>query len=335
MALAILAACGGSTRRPTIDVTPVNALVPVELRSELVFESRELPVELGDATTRYTMAVPTKFLIMPWVKPDPSRQLVVLGDLDQGKLTVGAVCDGACGLRDWKATIDELSFAPIRAVKAVEIVADQTTLDRATGFQRRSMIAKHSEPTPTTIVSQAIWIDGGDRYWLCEVQLHGTLQAAAAAFAKACETVQRSGDGAMPIMSTAKPPPNFIAVPSHPGIEILVPPALTPFVLQGGLSGFEGSDGMQFTIERADDGLIDVAAFKGSWSQAAWLSEREIDGGWMVTFKVDPLTAGDPDHGVQVRRKLGDTVYKCGAIVKQQHLQAVLAACTSLKLEAR
>ena len=333
-AVMAVAACSGP-RPAMIDLAAVNAAVPEEMRSTLAFEQRDLVVEVEGVKARYSIAVPAGFKIMPWRKPSASNQVIELGDLDQGKLTLGSLCDGACGLRDWKATVDELSFVPIRAIQATEVAADETTTDPATRLERRVLIAKHAGVVPRTTVVHATWMEGGDRYWICQFELTGAFQSAVAAFVKACATMQRSDDRATPIVSNAKPPPNFIDIPNHPEIEIHVQPDMKPFALSPAIGGFESVDGVLFIVERAEDGLVDVATFKDQTRAAEWLTERPSKDGWIVTYIADLMTPPAPDHGVQVRRKIGNVVYKCGGIVTQQQLEIVIAACTSIQPKAR
>lgn len=333
LALAVLVAGCSRSHGVKIDTAAVNEAVPAELRAALRFEQRDLVVEVDGTKATYSIAVPEPFKVMPWIKPRSTSQLVVLGDLDGGKLTAGAICDGTCGLRDWKATVDELVFSPLLATASTTTIADNATIDPTTHVERRLLITKHDG---TTAITQATWIAGGDRFWICNFELSGAWQDATRAFAKACESMR--SDPAPKAISTAPPPPHFVDVPEHPELEIHLPAKTKPVSLgmSPGLGGFERADGLLFIVERADDGLVDVGTYKEQLqAQAAQpLSDRPIEGGWIVTYRIDATNDG-VDRGVEVRRTIGDAVYKCGGIGRPAHEAEMIAACTSIKPKVR
>ena len=203
----IALATGCSTpKRVSVDVAPVNALVPEDLRPTLTFESRELVVEVDGTKARYVMPVPKGYLIMPWVKPDAADRTIRLSDDQMATfLTVGARCDGACGVREWKQTVDKLSFAPTLADEAIVVVSDTTTGDAATGFERRVLITENPKLEKTTI-THAAWAAGADRYWTCTFELSGPMQRATAAYVKACDSIAHPG--LVITKSTSTPPRN-------------------------------------------------------------------------------------------------------------------------------
>lgn len=174
------ARCGGD-REPDrqIDVDAVNALVPAELRSELVFKKGELVGDgLRSGKIRYTLATP-----VDWQPGYDGYAMLVHPDHDRFKFThlvVGHNCDGFCQPKDWNAVIDEVYAYYLRG----HVMRD------VRGATSRKLIAQ--EPSGrATIVLDAHWKSGDDHYDSCDATLEYELQPAAEAFAKACEVVHR------------------------------------------------------------------------------------------------------------------------------------------------
>jgi hypothetical protein len=168
-------ACGkgkaGGAAKP-IDVPGVNGLVPAALKDNFTFEETKL-VEHGGRV--YTVAAPKG-----WKQEHPDfatlKPPMDLGFMTQFK--VGTNCDGMCEPKDWAAVVDKQvkQFSP-----------DRKVLKDETGPNRRAVILEASDGL--TLVLVASWKDGDREYSHCGGVLDGKVKDAAAAFAKACESV--------------------------------------------------------------------------------------------------------------------------------------------------
>ena len=173
--LVALIACKGDKPKVTIDLAPINALVPSPLKDKLVFEQRAITI--GHAT--YTLAAPRSWtqegkLFAHWKGAEHSR------------LEVGSNCDGTCTPKDWAAISDKVNFAPRAKGK---VLKDDK------GANRRTMIAQTSiGGQETTDIVVAWWTDGANRYHQCTATLDDTIKDAASAFEKVCQAVVIEGD---------------------------------------------------------------------------------------------------------------------------------------------
>jgi hypothetical protein len=129
---------------------------------------------------------------------------------------------------------------------------------------------------------------------------------------------------------------NYRDVQSIDELEVEVPPDAKPMER---IPGFQNADKtFAFAIKTLGSDLEhkDPAAFKASMKYGVkdWLKEELLeDGGWYVTHTTD--MGGPPAYSLQMRRKIGDTWYKCTCIVpKEENLEPVIKACKSLRKKA-
>ena len=178
-----------------IDVAAVNALVPAELKDKLVFEQRDIVEERGKRSkTTYTLAAPKD-----WEQGDMKMfaSLRPKSDAGFGNMTeigAGSNCDGRCEAKDWAKVSEKVNFAQFRGGDW-KIIKDESTKTS------HLLIARQGD---ATYVTYAWWADGASKYYTCRATLDvgfgsegpkgDTLQAAAEAFAKACQAVNIKGD---------------------------------------------------------------------------------------------------------------------------------------------
>lgn len=120
----------------------------------------------------------------------------------------------------------------------------------------------------------------------------------------------------------------YVAVPSSDGLIAKVPANAKPTA-----AGFSSDDRKFGMVVKAVDGsdAPDIAALKQKLPDVKeWLRESNTDDGWIVTFSV-PM--GDQlEYGVQMRRKIDGTDYKCSAMLSApEGFDAVIEACQSLR----
>jgi len=166
-----------------IDPTPVNALVPAELKGRLVFERRELATLRAAHQATYALAAPSGWAQtskhFAHLRPAGATAAVP-------RFEIGTNCDGTCTAKPWDAIADRVHFAPLARGK---IVQDER------GPGRRTMIADIERAgEPVTEVVVAWWTDGEPRYHVCTAVLDPALKPAAPAFARACQAVAITGD---------------------------------------------------------------------------------------------------------------------------------------------
>jgi hypothetical protein len=165
---------------PAIDTAAVNALVPADLKSKLVFDKTEIVEERGRHTVTYTMAAPKG-----WASKMKGFASLKGGD-DLGfftELSVGSNCDGTCEPKDWAPIADKVNFKQFANDK---VIKNETTPNS------RLLIASRDDKT--TFVVYAWWEKGARRYNTCSATLDEPLKTAGDAFAKACQAVTVSGD---------------------------------------------------------------------------------------------------------------------------------------------
>jgi hypothetical protein len=192
-AVLAIAGCGDAEREPAaaqrsskpveIDTATINALVPIALRSKLAFDKRAYAIDRGPRRTTYTLAAPRGWLqsseMSVNLRPEPRAGYIA-------RLSVSAVCDGACTAKPWEAIADRLQFAPR---------ARGTVLKDVKQPGRRTMIAVVDRPgVATTDVVTAWWSDGDRNYHTCTASLDPAIKDAAPAFEAACLAVAIAGD---------------------------------------------------------------------------------------------------------------------------------------------
>jgi hypothetical protein len=184
-AVIALAGCRNSDPRPAIaiDAAAINALVPAALKDKLVFEQRELVIQRGPRKTTYTVAAPHSWIqhgdLSAHLRPDDLPGVAA-------HFEIGSNCDGPCTPKPWEAVATKVHFTPRAGRKVVQDV-------KAPG--RRTMIFEHERGgVPTTEVIVAWWAEGARNYHTCKASLGVALQAAAPAFAAACQAVAVDGD---------------------------------------------------------------------------------------------------------------------------------------------
>jgi len=181
-----LASCGEPRdARPAIaiDAAAVNALVPAQLRDQLVFERRDLVIQRGPRKATYTVAAPRRWIqhgeMSAHLRPDDLPGVVA-------HFEIGSNCDGPCTPKPWEAVAAKVHFAPRAGRKIVQDV-------KAPG--RRTMIFETQRSgAPTTEVIVAWWAEGARNYHTCKASLGAALKPAAPAFAAACQAVAVDGD---------------------------------------------------------------------------------------------------------------------------------------------
>jgi hypothetical protein len=180
-----LASCTGDPRdpRPAIDAAAINALVPAALKDKLVFERRDLVIQRGPRKTTYTVAAPHS-----WIQHGDMSAHLRPDDLPgvAAHFEIGSNCDGPCTPKPWEAVATKVHFTPRAGRKVIQDV-------KAPG--RRTMIVELERAgVPTTEVIVAWWTEGARNYHTCKASLGAALQAAAPAFAAACQAVAVAGD---------------------------------------------------------------------------------------------------------------------------------------------
>ena len=124
----VAAACGKKTdtgsasSAKTIDVAPLNAIVPAAFKDKLVFEKRDIVLERGRHKATYTLAAPKGW----------KQEMASFGDLepdrkDLGFFTrfhVGSNCDGSCEPKNWEDVANKVNFEPI--AKGGTVLKDET-----------------------------------------------------------------------------------------------------------------------------------------------------------------------------------------------------------------
>jgi hypothetical protein len=197
LALAIVGGCGkkddgggkgdpkadkGGNATGTIDVAGVNALVPAPLKDKIVFDKRDLVIEMGRDKTTYTLAAPKT-----WTQD--SKMWASLKPDDKGgffsSMKVGTDCDGECKPKAWEQIADKNFFAPRAKGK---VAKDEKSAGK------RLMISDMDESgVKTTDVVFAWWKEGDSNYHTCVAKLDESVKDAAPAFAKACQAISVEG----------------------------------------------------------------------------------------------------------------------------------------------
>jgi hypothetical protein len=183
-----LMACGkggdkaGGGSAPTIDYAAINALVPADLKTKLVFDKFELVDEHKHGNITFTFAAPKGW----------KEGMKGMGSLkapeDQGfmtRMSVNSNCDGSCEPKDWAATADKVDFKQFIGNGDMKVVKDE----KKPGS--RLMIVEDKDMTH---VAYAWWTDGAKNYHACRVTLDAPLKGAGEAFAKACQAVGIAGE---------------------------------------------------------------------------------------------------------------------------------------------
>lgn len=184
-----LLACGKSDKAadkkaaPAIDVAAVNALVPADLKAQLVFDKTDIVEERGKhSVTTYTMAAPkgwtSKMKGFASLHPADDAKLGFFTEL-----SVGSNCDGTCEPKEWGPVADKVNFKQFANDK---VIKNETTPNS------RLLIASREDKT--TFVVYAWWEKGARRYNTCTATLDEAVKTAGDAFAKACQAVSVSGD---------------------------------------------------------------------------------------------------------------------------------------------
>ena len=178
--LIVRARCDGSDKEP-IDLEGINALVPDELKGQLVFVERELVADDGRfGKITYTAAAPAT-----WIPGYKGFAMLVHPDHKTHFFThfhLGYNCDGVCEPKDWNAVIDKVYAYALKG-DVIKNVKSPTS---------RTLIAR--DPSNGTVVLVAHWKQGASRYDSCDAYLENELHdfpAVALAFEKACEVVHR------------------------------------------------------------------------------------------------------------------------------------------------
>lgn len=174
---------GGGASAKTIDVAPINAIVPAALKDKLVFEKRDIVLERGRHNTTYTLAAPKGW----------TQQMKSFGGLEPDrkdlgfftKFDVGSNCDGTCEPKNWEEVSDKVNFAPM--AKSGKVLKDE----KAKGH--RTMIVEANDGSTTSVIT-AWWNDGDRKYFTCTATLDKEVKDAAQAFEKACQNVNIDGD---------------------------------------------------------------------------------------------------------------------------------------------
>jgi len=174
---------GSAAAAKTIDVAPINAIVPAALKDKLVFEKRDIVLERGRHNTTYTLAAPKGWTqrMKSFGGLEPDRK-------DLGfftKFDVGSNCDGECKPKNWEEVADKVNFSPV--AKGGKVLKDEKTKGH------RTMIAEAGDGSTTSVIV-AWWNDGDSKYWTCTATLDKEIKDAAAAFEKACQNVNVDGD---------------------------------------------------------------------------------------------------------------------------------------------
>lgn len=187
LCLLLLAACSKSSDNkaapaaPTIDVAAVNALVPAELKTKLVFDKTDIVEERHRKNVTYTLAAPKG-----WA-PRMKGFAGLKGPDDTGfftSLDVGSNCDGNCEPKDWAKVADKVNFAQFANDK---VIKNETT-------PTSRLLVAESADGKTTHVVYAWWTTGAKRYNTCTATLDEPIKGAGLAFGKACSAVAVSGD---------------------------------------------------------------------------------------------------------------------------------------------
>lgn len=169
---------GDSAPAKPLDVAGVNALVPASLKDKLVFEERKIEEERGKRKTVYTVVAPKGwgpgFKGFAQLKPDDKDGFMT-------KFSVGTNCDGTCEPKDWSATVGKVYDSYLKG----KVEKDEK------GKNSRTIIAENGD---MKVVIVATWTDGASKYSSCEANLDKQWFEAAAAFEKACQVVNVSGD---------------------------------------------------------------------------------------------------------------------------------------------
>jgi hypothetical protein len=184
LAIAVAAvALAGCSKDASLDLDAINALVQPALRSQLVFERRDVVLERGPRRTTYTLAAPRG-----WTQHgEMSVNLRPDGEPAGGShLTASNNCDGQCTPKPWADVADRVNFAPR---------ARGTVVKDARSPGRRTLIAELSRGgAPMTEIVVAWWTDGAPSYHSCTASLAASLGAAAPAFEAACQAIAIAGD---------------------------------------------------------------------------------------------------------------------------------------------
>ncbi len=181
-----LAACSKSSKQEssspaavTIDAAAVNALVPAELKTKLVFDKTDVAEERGKDKLTFTVAAPKGW------KQDNKMFATLTGGNDVGFMTsmhLASDCDGTCEPKDWAKSADKTVFDQF---KGAGVMKNDTTPTS------RLLIATRDK---TTFVAYAWWQPDARHYHFCLVTLEEPVAAAAPAFAKACQAVNIAGE---------------------------------------------------------------------------------------------------------------------------------------------
>ena len=170
-------------RRPAIDYAAINALVPADLKTKLVFDKFELVDEHKHGNITFTFAAPKG-----WKEGMKGMGSLKAPD-DQGFMTsmhVGSNCDGSCEPKDWAATADKVDFKQFTSNAEMKVQKDE----KKPGS--RLMVAQDKDGM--SFVAYAWWTDGAKNYHVCRATLDKPIAAASEAFAKACQAIGIAGE---------------------------------------------------------------------------------------------------------------------------------------------
>jgi hypothetical protein len=197
-----LAACADKQAPPKVSITDadlaaVNAAVPADMKGKIEFEIGVVTEEKGRNPTKYKMVRPKGW--KPGFMPgslEPADGDKGFGSPTLGKtsMDVGSNCDGRCEEKDWAKVSDKVNFASFVDGKRGEgkVVKD------VKGKNTRTLVFEHklSENWPEKDVAFTIvtawWTDGGEKYFVCDVELGAPAKGLVDAFEKVCAKV--SGD---------------------------------------------------------------------------------------------------------------------------------------------
>jgi hypothetical protein len=121
----------------------------------------------------------------------------------------------------------------------------------------------------------------------------------------------------------------FVAVPNAQGLKAKVPDAAKPNGV-GGAAGFHSEAGKSMDQVKEETELM---FFK------KWIDSKQTDDGFVLKYEsvsidvfADEGKEESPQWSFEVRRKIGDQLYKCwGGLKAPDGLDASIEACNSVK----
>jgi hypothetical protein len=197
------------------DVDAVNALVPADLKSKLVFELGDVPKgEHGFKDDNFRGVLPKgwKAGFMPGnMKPADGDDFTSKTFGGKVAMTINSNCDGTCEAKDWAAVSDKVNFAQyasgkvrgklIKDVKgqgtrtlvfenAPSVNANGGTMTATVNGQTTTSAVTTTSGDDNLVLVTAWWSDGSRQYYTCTVELGGPAKSLEPAFEKACGKIE-------------------------------------------------------------------------------------------------------------------------------------------------